>query len=183
MKNKTIIWSVILVTILIIAFFIFGNSTTEQNQNNENSIKGEWQNFVLRDIVTGESFKISDFAGKKVLIETFAVWCPTCTKQQRNIKELHEMIGDDVVSISLDTDPNEDEGKVRSHIESNGFDWRYAVSPSDMTMSLIDEFGTGIVSAPSAPMILICEDGSSRKLGGFGARSADKLIEEINEGC
>jgi thiol-disulfide isomerase/thioredoxin len=144
---------------------------------------GEWLNLELSDVRTDESFKISDFIGKPILIETFAVWCPTCTKQQRNIKELHEEVGDSVISISLDTDPNEDAEIVRNHVEENGFDWRYAISPEAMTLTLVDEFKTGIVSAPSAPMILICADGKYRKLGGFGARSAEKLKDEIASGC
>jgi thiol-disulfide isomerase/thioredoxin len=146
-------------------------------------LTGEWLNLELTDIRTDETFKISDFIGKPILIETFAVWCPTCTKQQRNIKELHEEVGDSVISISLDTDPNEDAEIVRNHVEENGFDWRYAISPEAMTLTLVDEFKSGIVSAPSAPMILICADGEYRKLGGFGARSAEKLKDEIAAGC
>jgi thiol-disulfide isomerase/thioredoxin len=146
-------------------------------------LKGEWLNLELSDVRTGEKFKISDFAGKPILLGTFAVWCPTCTKQQRRIKELHEEVGDSVISISLDTDPNEDAGIVLEHIEENGFDWRYAISPEAMTLTLVDEFTSSIVSAPSAPMILVCEDGSYRKLGGFGVRSVDKLKDEIAAGC
>jgi len=99
---------------------------------------------------------------------------------------LHEEPGyseEDIISISLDTDPEEDEAKIRSHAQSNGFNWIYAISPIELTQSLIGEFGNSIVSAPSVPMILICEDGSYRKLGGFGVRSVDKLKDEIAKGC
>jgi hypothetical protein len=65
---------------------------------------------------------------------------------------------DDVVHISLDTDPNEDEAKVREHIERNGFGWYFAVAPEELTKALIDEFGLTVVSAPSAPVVFICPD-------------------------
>lgn len=63
---------------------------------------------------------------------------------------------------------------MRAHVESNGFDWLYAVSPIKVTEALIDEFGVGIVSAPSVPMILICPDGSREKLPG-GVKSVSEL--------
>jgi len=193
------VWIVIgvVAVIFLVGIFVFFGGDKETSRSGSggsqanvgssgSSVSGEspaWMDFELKDIRTGESFKISDFAGKPILLESFAVWCPTCTKQQRDIKELHEEVGDDVISISLDTDPEEDEARVLAHIQSNGFEWYYAISPIELTQSLIDEFGNSIVSAPSVPMILICEDGSFRKLGGFGSRDVDKLKEEIAKGC
>jgi len=186
------IWIIVIVVIvLIIGFFVFSGGDSSSTRSNGGSSGGttsqgggvDWMEVELKDIRTGDSFRISDFAGKPILLESFAVWCPTCTKQQKEIKKLHEEIGDDVVSISLDVDPSEDEARISAHIQSNGFDWRYAISPIELTQSLVNEFGNGIVSAPSAPMILICEDQSFRKLGGFGSRSADKLKDEIAKGC
>jgi peroxiredoxin len=137
-----------------------------------------WTDIPLEDVTTGETFKISDFKGKKVMLETFAVWCSTCTKQQKEIKKLHGRIGEDFVSITVDVDPNEDADKVRAHVDRNGFDWLYAVASPEMTRSLIDEFGTIIVNAPSAPIVIISEDGASRLLG-RGVKSADKLEKEL----
>jgi len=50
-----------------------------------------------------------------------------------------------------------------------------------MTKSLIDEFGVGVVFAPSAPVILLCPDGSSDFLRS-GVKSADELKTAI-ESC
>ena len=154
------------------------NSPPQSNNNLE--VAGSWINFELNDVKTGESFMISDF-NKPVLLESFAVWCPTCTKQQREIKKLHNDVGDSIISISVDTDPNEDENQVRQHIESNGFDWIYVVAPREFTQSLIDQFGVGIVNAPSAPMILICDE-KVKKLGS-GVKSSNELKENVKEFC
>jgi thiol-disulfide isomerase/thioredoxin len=155
-----------------------GNQMMEETQN---SIP-EWYNLELTDISTGEAFKIGDFEGKPVLLESFAVWCPKCKSQQQEIKKLHDEIGDSVISVGLNTDPNEDEQLVKNYIEQNGFDWHYAVAPVEMTQLLISEFGNSIVNAPSVPVILICEDGNYRKLAN-GVKSSSKLKEEINKGC
>ena len=191
MKLGIVIFVVLIIG--IIGFFSFSgdkqtNTNTDQNTNkisgNINII--DWKEYELTDINTGKTFKISDFKGTPILLESFAVWCPTCTKQQNIVKKLHEEPGfseEELISISIDTDPSEDEQRIRDHIESNGFTWYYAISPIELTQSLINEFGNSIISAPSVPMILICEDGSFRKLGGFGSRSVDKLKSEIAKGC
>jgi thiol-disulfide isomerase/thioredoxin len=200
-KNQGV-WMIlgIVVVMIVIAVFAFSGNSDESVIRNQQSESGSgssggsldvssgsngeanWLETELRDINSGEMFKISDFKGKPILVESFAVWCPTCTRQQKEIKELHEEVGDDVISISLDTDPNEDESKVRSHAQSNGFDWRYVISPVEVTRALIDEFGSSIVNAPSVPMILICEDLSFRKLGN-GVKDVDELKSEIAQGC
>ncbi len=76
----------------------------------------------LTDVATGETFKISDFKGKPILLESFAVWCPTCLAQQKEVKKVKQIEGENIIHISLDTDPNEDEDKISEHIERNELD-------------------------------------------------------------
>lgn len=142
----------------------------------------DWKTSPLVDVRTGETFTISDFTGKPILVESFAVWCPVCIKQQLEIKKLHEEVGEAVVSISLDTDPNEDTAKVLEAVLDRGFTWRFAVSPAELTKTLIDEFGPAIVNAPIAPIILVCEDQSTRFLG-RGTKDVEELKAELQRGC
>ena len=182
-KKNIWLWVVIGVIVLVSLVLLSNNLGQQENLTSENQGEASWINSELRDVKTGETFKISDFEGKPVLLESFAVWCPTCTKQQKEVKKLHEELGDSIVSVSLDTDPNEDESKILAHINENGFEWYYAVSPIEMTQALMSDFGNSIINAPSAPMVLVCKDGSYRKLGGTGARGVDRLKEEIARGC
>ena len=169
-----------IVFLLIVLFFISGCGvkTIDPIILDE---RVDWKEIVLKDISSGEMFKINDFEGKVVLLESFAVWCPTCKKQQDEIKEFHES-NREVVSISLDTDPNEDEENVVEHLERYGYDWRFAVSPVEITQSLITEFGSGVVNAPNAPIVMICEDQNSRFLPS-GLKDVEELMEEIEKGC
>lgn len=141
-----------------------------------------WMDIELTDVATGETFKISDFEGKSILLESFAVWCPTCLAQQKELQKLQPSEGDDVIHISLDTDPNEDTEKVREHIQRYGLDWYFAVSPIELTQALIDEFGLDFVSAPRAPVVLICKDGSARFLRS-GVKPVEELAAEVAQGC
>lgn len=143
----------------------------------------EWRNVEFKDANTGETFKVSDFKGQNILLESFAVWCPTCLSQQKEMKKLRDQ-GDDTVHISLDTDPNEDESIVKEHALNNNLDWRFAVSPNEATKSLIKDFGINIVFAPGAPVLLICDDDAqSARFLPAGVKDADKLQQEIDKGC
>jgi len=141
--------------------------------------KIDWKSFELKDISSGKYFKINDFKDKPVLLESFAVWCPSSIRQQRATKELHDELGENFISISLDTDPNENEEKVKRHIERNGYTWWFANSPADLTRSLISQFGVDIVNAPQAPMILIC-NGQARMLE-KGVKSSEDLKKELDK--
>ncbi|ERG89010.1 MAG: hypothetical protein J07HX5_01160 [halophilic archaeon J07HX5] len=120
-----------------------------------------WQTTTLTDVLTGRSFSIAELTGP-VAIQSFAVWCPKCERQSREMANLNGP----VTAVSLNTDPNEDAQQVREHAETNGFDWRFAVAPTEMTDSLIAEFGPAIVSAPSTPMIVACGDGKATFFSG-----------------
>lgn len=192
MKKKFIIGGAIVILLIIGGWLVssgmfytlyqFGGQSGQGSENE----KVDWLNFELTDVRNGNKFTLMGLAseGKPVLVETFATWCSTCKKQQNILKGLHNSeIGDDFISVGLNTDPNEDQDLVKGYIEDNGFDWRYSVTSSEMTRALIDTFGIGIVNAPSAPIIFICKDGSFRKLDGFGVKSSEKLKEEIKGGC
>lgn len=139
-----------------------------------------WRDIDLTDVRTKESFRISDFEGKTILLESFAVWCPTCTKQQKQVKDLHSELGS-FVSISIDVDSNEDREKILEHMERNGFDWRYAISPPELTQELIAEFGVAIANPPSSPVILICPDRQAHLLES-GVKTPEELEASI-EAC
>jgi thiol-disulfide isomerase/thioredoxin len=139
----------------------------------------DWKDIELTDVTTGEKFKVSDFAGKPILVESFAVWCPTCLVQQKEVGTVKELRGEEIIHISIDTDPNEDAQRVREHIQRNDLDWYFAVAPIEMTNLLIDDFGFTVVNAPSAPVVLVCGDQSASLLR-TGVKSANELIETVN---
>lgn len=137
-----------------------------------------WLDVELEDVLTGEVFRLSDF-DVPIVVESFAVWCPTCKKQQDEIQRLVDS-GDDSVHVSVNTDPNEDVAQVVGHVERYGYTWSFVVFPADATQMLIDDFGTGVVNAPRAPVILVCPDGMARLLES-GVKDVDKLKEEIGK--
>jgi cytochrome oxidase Cu insertion factor (SCO1/SenC/PrrC family) len=140
-----------------------------------------WRSTELTDVRTDEPFTVDEFAGRPVLLEFFAVWCPVCTRQQRQVGGLVDRM-DDLVPISLNVDPNEDVARVRDHLDEHDFDWRYAVAPSSMTKALVDEFGTVISNPPAAPVVRVCGDGEAALVEGRGLKSIGDL-EAAFERC
>jgi hypothetical protein len=139
-----------------------------------------WYSASLSDARTGQAFSIESLKGKVVLVETMAVWCSNCLKQQGQVKALHDILGtrDDFVSIGLDIDPNEDAGQLKGFVESQGFDWLYAISPVDVSRELSDLYGPQFLNPPSTPIVVIDRHGEAHPMP-FGIKSADELLEFI----
>ncbi|MDD1719871.1 MAG: redoxin family protein [Methanoregulaceae archaeon] len=151
-----------------------GISAPVQNQAQESVRPAPWGKVPLVDVMSGESFTISDFYGRKVVVLTFTVSCPVCTAQQREIIALNRSSGGDFVFIALDIDPNEESGTVRDHIRENNFTGRYAIAPISLTSALIREYGIGAATPAAAPTLIICPGGENQMYEG-GLKSAARL--------
>jgi len=139
-----------------------------------------WYSVSLTDVNTGDAFTINDLKGKVILVETLAVWCTNCFKQQTQVKALHESLGvrDDFVSLGLDIDANEDAAKLQGFVQQNGFDWMYAVAPADVSREFSSLYGGQFLNPPSTPMLIIDRHGQAHPLP-FGIKSADDLMQAL----
>jgi thiol-disulfide isomerase/thioredoxin len=146
-----------------------GTATDEVESND--AMAAAWQTTELETVRGGETFAIEDL-DPPVIVQTFAVWCPKCQRQQEALQD----VSDEATLVSLNVDANEDGDQVAAHATDNGFDWRFAVSPGAVTGALIDEFGTDVTTPPSSPIVFLCGDGttsfrSGDVLGADGLRS------------
>lgn len=142
---------------------------------------------LLTDAATGQAFAIQDFKGKVVLVETLAMWCSSCLKQQKQIKALHEMLDerDDFISLGVDIDPNENMGDLQAYVVSNGFNWLYTIAPGEVAREIGQLYGPNFLNPPSTPLMIIDRHGEVHPLP-FGIKSADDLFKALepflNEG-
>jgi len=139
-----------------------------------------WFSASLTNVNTGETFAINDLKGKVVLMETMAVWCTNCFQQQTQVKALRTSLGerDDFVTIGFDIDPNEDAELLKSFVEQSGFDWRYVISPTDVSREIASLYGGQFLNPPSTPMLIIDRHGIAHPLP-FGIKSADDLMQTL----
>jgi uncharacterized protein YcfL len=69
------------IAFIITLVLISGCISSETNEGTEPDEVIDWKEVQLTDTITGDTFKISDFEGQTVMLEAFAVWCPTCLQQ------------------------------------------------------------------------------------------------------
>ncbi len=136
-------------------------TSDEEDSSGTAGMNATWRTVALEAVRREETFTIESL-DPPVVIQSFAVWCPKCEQQSRELTNLD----DSITVVGLNTDPNEDAEKVRRHANDNGFDWRFAVAPTEMTESLVEEFGTTVTNAPSTPIIVVCEGGTTEFMAG-----------------
>jgi cytochrome oxidase Cu insertion factor (SCO1/SenC/PrrC family) len=139
-----------------------------------------WFDMELTDAVSGETFTMSDFAGKVVLVETMAMWCPNCLVQANEVRKMHEALGNpkDLISVSLDVDTNEDAATLKKYVEEYGYDWRFAVAPLLVARALGNRYSAQYLNPPISPMLLIDREGEVHLLE-YGFKSAEALQEFV----
>jgi cytochrome oxidase Cu insertion factor (SCO1/SenC/PrrC family) len=141
----------------------------------------EWMGLSLSNVVTGQQFRLSDYHGKVVLIEPMAVWCTKCRALQQEIRSVHQQLGAqaaDLVTISIDVDPNEDEQYLKAYVEQVGHDWAFAIAPADLSRDLADVYGNQILNPPSTLLLIVDRAGAAQLLP-FGPKSAADLLNAL----
>ncbi len=140
-----------------------------------------WRTATLRDVATGEDFRITDLEGKVVLIESMAVWCINCRTQQLEVRAaLADVDSSGVVYLSLDVDPNERADDLAEYARREGFTWRFAVASPEVSRSLAATFGEQVLSPPATPLIVLRPDGQLIEKH-FGIMRAGDLASLVKE--
>jgi thiol-disulfide isomerase/thioredoxin len=140
----------------------------------------DWFNIAMTDVRTGKTFTINDLAGKVVLIETIAQWCPNCLFQQGEMRNLRQQLGnpEDLILISLDVDVHEDEASLKKYTADFGYDWRFAVAPLEVARALGNLYSAEYLNPPLDPMLLIDRQGNVYQLP-YGMKKADTLQKTL----
>jgi thiol-disulfide isomerase/thioredoxin len=135
-----------------------------------------WLTSELVNIKTGKTFKLTDFAGKVVLVENLAMWCSSCLKQQEQVKLLHEQLGEDsgLISIGFDVDQNEEAEDLKKYVESNGFDWIYTIPSLEIVREIANLYGANFLNPPLTPILIIDRQGVVHPMN-MGLKSAEDL--------
>jgi cytochrome oxidase Cu insertion factor (SCO1/SenC/PrrC family) len=183
MKKQNLVHILVLLLVLVIPACsskpdsTASESITQESDPGLNDFLG-WVDVPLTDVQTGETFAMTDFSGKVVLIETMAMWCPNCIVQANEVKKLHNLLenSEDLVSVSLDVDVNEDAASLKDYSEGYGFEWRFAIAPLEVARALGNLYSAEYLNPPISPMLLIDRNGVVHELP-YGRKNADKLLE------
>ncbi|MGB6680195.1 MAG: TlpA disulfide reductase family protein [Candidatus Bathyarchaeia archaeon] len=109
--------------------------------------------FTLVDI-EGQEFSLSDFKGKYVLIDFFAIWCKPCELSLSHLKGLKDQLGTDIVIISIDIDVEETEQQVIDYKQAHGMDWIVARDTEYLSMPYrVSALPTFVLIDPSGNIV------------------------------
>ena len=71
--------------------------------------------FELKTLA-GDTVKLSDLKGKKVMLNFWATWCPPCKAEMPALEEFHKEAGEDIVILAVNIDPHLD---VKAFVDEN----------------------------------------------------------------
>src|SRR3989338_1953615 len=93
----------IVIGILIVVGFgwlaISSRNTPEESKRQTQSEKAT--DFALQDY-DGKTMRFTDFAGRPLVINSWAAWCPFCRKELGDFAATQKEFGDDMVIIAID---------------------------------------------------------------------------------
>lgn len=141
---NTIIWVIALVTLLIAAYTFYTknktqslvpplqqNTVQQQDTANENtSAQSSTVNetsqtekimapdFTLNDL-EGNAVKLSDYKGKIVILNFWAVWCKYCLQEMPDLSALNKELEKENEAVILAVDVKESPDTVREYLSAN----------------------------------------------------------------
>jgi thiol-disulfide isomerase/thioredoxin len=82
----------------------------------------------------GEELATSDLAGRPLLVNFWATWCPPCVKELPHFADLHEEYGDEVTVLGVSVDQHPD--YVRAFLQDNPLPYLLAWDSGDIAGDL-----------------------------------------------
>lgn len=79
--------------------------------------------FTLTDI-NGNEVKLSDFKGKKVVLNFWAVWCKYCREEMPDMEKVHKKFEEEGNAVLLAINVQEDMDKVKKYVEDSNLTLR-----------------------------------------------------------
>jgi thiol-disulfide isomerase/thioredoxin len=138
-----------------------------------------WATASLVDVTTGQPFRIAELVaeGKVVFVEPMAIWCTSCRRQQTDaVTALSRLDRSRVVWVGLGVDRSERAEDLAAYSRRHGFDFTYAVTPTEVAQALAADFGDLVLNPPATPIIVIGTDGTVT-LTPFGHKSVDAILQ------
>jgi peroxiredoxin len=140
-----------------------------------------WLNVELTDARTGQTFRLSDFAGKTVFVEAMATWCSNCRAQLRNVRDVIPLMNaDQFVFIALSVETNITAADLSDYTERQGFDWTFSVLSPEALVTFSDAFGRSFTNPPATPHFIIKPDGTTAGLTAGRIHSVEQLVALLN---
>ena len=175
---------IIIIVIAVGGFLIFSGGGSENSQNGNGSganggdtgqtstDKDKIPDFTLKDY-DGNDVSLADFAGKNIIVNSWAVWCPFCVAELPDFAALEAELGDKIAIIAIDR--AESLAKTKSYTDDLGVtdDILFLLDPKDSFYRSIGGF--------SMPETLFVDGEGNILLHRRGPMKLQEMIQKSNE--
>lgn len=180
-KSKTIFGVIVFVAFLVIAYYAYAalsggyekDNSLPENSSSQESEKQAAPDFTVYD-AQGNEVSLSDFAGKPVVLNFWASWCPPCKGEMPHFNEVYAEEKDNVVFMMVDMvdGQRETQKKGQQYIADQGYDLPVYFDNQQQAAAAY-----GISSIPTT--VFIDKDGNI-VTGYQGAIDKDTLLKGID---
>lgn len=120
---------------------------------------------------SGDTISLEDFAGKPLVVNAWAVWCPFCVKELLDFAEVQRELGDKIVIIAIDR--GEPLATAKKFTDENGLtdDLIFLLDPDDSFYRAIGGF--------SMPETIFVDSEGVIKEHKRGPMDADEIRQRI----
>ncbi|MUK90672.1 redoxin domain-containing protein [Ornithinibacillus sp. L9] len=125
----------------------------------------------------GETIRLSDLLGKKIMLNFWATWCPPCLKEMPEMQEFYDEHGDEIEILAVNvTGSEKNEQAVHDFIDEYSYTFPILL---DTAMNVSDEYKA--ITIPTT--YFIGTDGTiqhPRKAGPMTYEFMEEMLEELN---
>lgn len=145
MKTPLIILSV--VVLAVVGWLLISNTGQHQNmaptsattQAEPSAQSDNVPNFHLQDY-SGKTMNLSDFAGKPLIINSWATWCPFCRQELADFATAQKEFGDKVTVIAIDRVESSDTARKYTDQQGTTDKLIFLLDPTDSFYQSIGGF-------------------------------------------
>jgi len=122
------------------------------------------------ETLDGETVKLSDFEGERIMLNFWTTWCPPCREEMPDIQKFHETSDVVILAVNL-TDTEMNKNNVTAFIEE--FDFTFPV--------LMDEGAkvSNLYKINPIPMSYMIDSNGKIHYKAFGAMDYELMVEEF----
>ena len=128
------------------------DSSNTSSSNDKSDEKQIVPDFTLKDL-KGNNVKLSDYRGKIVILNFWAVWCKYCKQEMPDLNELNKTLKKDNNIVILEVDVQEDINTVKNYLKENKISMNVVL---DSDGAVTEEYG--ITGFPTT--FIVNKDGS-----------------------
>jgi thiol-disulfide isomerase/thioredoxin len=147
-RNLAVLAAVIF--LVVIGLYSFSQTSAGSSARPIQVLNSNWKSASLTNAVTGQTFTLSQYAGKVVVLQFMATYCQYCLAEGHQLVSVQQSLSGNsqasgqVVMISVDVDPNENLAQLKNYVQQNNFgaassspSWIYAMDTSGQLLKSV----------------------------------------------